>query len=112
MTAPAPDATRPLDEHLLEATTGTLELFGIYLGDRLGLYRALRTAGAVTPDDLAPFSRMLVGIARVLDEVAAAYRTGNGVPYVRYGPDFRSGQGDINRPVFSTALVDEWLPAL
>jgi 2-polyprenyl-3-methyl-5-hydroxy-6-metoxy-1,4-benzoquinol methylase len=166
MTAPAPDATRPLDEHLLEATTGTLELFGIYLGDRLGLYRALRTAGAVTPDELgatagiapryarewleqqavagvlevngtdgdrrfrlpeahagiladpasidhmAPFSRMLVGIARVLDEVAAAYRTGNGVPYVRYGADFRSGQGDINRPVFSTALVDEWLPAL
>ena len=30
----------------------------------------------------------------------------------RYGADFRSGQGDINRPVFSTALVDEWLPAL
>jgi 2-polyprenyl-3-methyl-5-hydroxy-6-metoxy-1,4-benzoquinol methylase len=167
MTATAPDATRPLDEHLLEATTGALELFGIYLGDRLGLYQVLRSSGPVTsaeladaagiapryarewleqqavagvlavdgsgPDDrrfrlpeahvgiladptsvehLAPFGRMLVGIARVLDEVAAAYRTGNGVPYARYGADFRSGQGDINRPAFSTALVDEWLPAL
>ena len=166
MTATAPDATTPLDERLLEATTGTLELFGIYLGDRLGLYTALRTAGPVTPgelaatagiapryarewleqqavagvldvegtgderrfrlpeahagvladptsvDHMAPFSRLLVGIARVLDEVAAAYRTGAGVPYVRYGADFRSGQGDINRPVYSTALVDEGLPAL
>src|SRR5829696_946079 len=64
MTAPAPDATRPLDEHLLEATTGTLELFGIYLGDRLGLYRALRTAGAVTPDELGATARIAPRYAR------------------------------------------------
>jgi 2-polyprenyl-3-methyl-5-hydroxy-6-metoxy-1,4-benzoquinol methylase len=167
MTTTADPATRPLDEHLLEATTGALELFGMYLGERLGLYRVLAGSAPLTsaeladaagiapryarewleqqavagvleadgtgPDDrrfrlpeahvgiladptsvqyLAPFGRMLVGIAQVLDEVAAAYRTGGGVPYVRYGADFRSGQGDINRPTFSTALVDEWLPAL
>ena len=167
MTATAAHDTRPLDQRLLDATTGTLELFGIYLGDRLGLYEVLRSSGPVTTadlagaagiapryarewleqqavagvlevegtgqedrrfhlpeahaavladptsvDHLAPLARMLVGIAGVLDEVAAAYRSGGGVPYVRYGADFRSGQGDINRPVFSTALVEEWLPAL
>jgi 2-polyprenyl-3-methyl-5-hydroxy-6-metoxy-1,4-benzoquinol methylase len=171
MTTTATDVTSPLDQRLLDATTGALELFGIYLGDRLGLYEALRSSGPLTTaglasatgiapryarewleqqavagfleveggdadtgaDDrrfrlpeahvgvladptsvehLAPFARMLVGVAGVLDDVAAAYRSGGGVPYVRYGADFRSGQGDINRPTFSTALVDEWLPAL
>ena len=166
-TTTGPDVTTPLDQRLLDATTGALELFGVYLGDRLGLYEALRSSGPLTSaelastagiapryarewleqqavagvleaegDDaedrrfrlpeahvgvladptsvehLAPFARMLVGVAGVLDDVAAAYRSGGGVPYVRYGADFRSGQGDINRPAFSTALVDEWVPAL
>ena len=157
-----------LDERLFAATVGTLELYGVYLGDRLGLYAALRdgpltppelagrcgiharyarewleqqaVAGVLTVEDaaaeadarryalpdehaavlldatdaayVAPFGRMLVGIANVLDEVVEAYRSGGGVPYARYGADFRDGQGDINRPAFSTALVDEWVPGM
>lgn len=158
-----------LADHLMSATTGTLELYGIYLGTRLGLYRHIHEAGSVTtpelaeragihpryaqewleqqavagiltcadpsaaaderryalpgahvgilvdPDDeshLAPFAQMLVGIAQVLDEVAEAYRTGDGVPYSRYGAAFRHGQGAINRPAFTSALVEEWLPAV
>jgi 2-polyprenyl-3-methyl-5-hydroxy-6-metoxy-1,4-benzoquinol methylase len=54
---------------------------------------------------------MVVGIANVLDEVVDAYRTGAGVPYARYGADFRDGQGAINRPAFTSALVEAWLPA-
>jgi 2-polyprenyl-3-methyl-5-hydroxy-6-metoxy-1,4-benzoquinol methylase len=53
----------------------------------------------------------VVGIAAALDDVVAAYRTGAGVPYARYGAEFRRGQGAINRPAFTTALVEEWLPA-
>ncbi|GAB1688284.1 hypothetical protein [Krasilnikovia sp. M28-CT-15] len=158
-----------LDERMMQATIGALELFGIYLGSRLGLYDALRgrdgstygelaeaagiapryarewleqqavagilgvddvTAEAqsrryrlpeahvgvltapVAPDHLAPLARMVVGIASVLDEVVDAYRAGTGVPYARYGADFRIGQGGINRPAFASALVQEWLPAL
>jgi 2-polyprenyl-3-methyl-5-hydroxy-6-metoxy-1,4-benzoquinol methylase len=158
----------PLVDRLVDATTGALELFGVYLGERLGLYDALVAAGPLTapglaaaagidvryarewleqqavadiltvddptasPDErrfslpganagavadpthgehVAPLARMVVGIARVLDEVAAVYRNGGGVPYARYGADFRSGQGAINRPAFTTALVDDWLPA-
>lgn len=161
--------TTPLDQQVLDATVGALELFGVYLGDRLGLYEILRRRGAstvaelagaagiapryarewleqqsvagvltvddvtataearryelpdahvgvladpVAPDHLAPFARMIVGIATVLDDVVTAYRTGTGVPYARYGADFRIGQGSINRPAFSSALVEEWLPAL
>ncbi len=159
----------PLDARLLEATIGALELFGAYLGDRLGLYAALRdgkpaTAGELAaraaihpryarewleqqavagvlavedavadaeqrryrlpaehagvlldPEDgahLAPLARMVAGIGRALEEVVGAYRSGGGVPYARYGADFRHGQGGINRPAFGRNLVDEWLPAV
>ncbi|MGH4007997.1 MAG: class I SAM-dependent methyltransferase [Pseudonocardiaceae bacterium] len=158
-----------LDQRVLDATTGALELFGIYLGSRLGLYDALRrygastaaeladtagiapryarewleqqaVAGVLTVDDVtvdaemrrytlpeahvgvvadpvaldhvAPLARMVVGIASVLDDVVAAYRTGTGVPFSRYGTDLRAGQGGVNRPAFTSALVEEWLPAL
>jgi 2-polyprenyl-3-methyl-5-hydroxy-6-metoxy-1,4-benzoquinol methylase len=165
----AGSTTTSLDQRVLDATTGALELFGIYLGDRLGLYHALRrhgastaaeladttgiarryarewleqqaVAGVLTVDDVtadaearrytlpeahvgvvadpvaldhvAPLARMVVGIASVLDDVVVAYRTGTGVPFSRYGADLRAGQGGVNRPAFTSALVEEWLPAL
>jgi 2-polyprenyl-3-methyl-5-hydroxy-6-metoxy-1,4-benzoquinol methylase len=161
--------TTPLDERVVSATVGALELFGMYVGDRLGLYEVLRRRGASTPaqladaaginsryarewleqqavagvltvddvtadaavrryelpeahvgvvvdqlalDHVAPLARMVVGIASVLDEVVEAYRRGIGVPYAHYGSEFRAGQGAINRPAFTSALVEEWLPAL
>jgi 2-polyprenyl-3-methyl-5-hydroxy-6-metoxy-1,4-benzoquinol methylase len=55
---------------------------------------------------------MVVGIARALDDVVAAYRDGSGVPYVRYGAHFRRGQGGINRPAFHAELTGSWLPAV
>src|SRR5690606_34599289 len=61
---------------------------------------------------VAPFAQMVVGIAGALPRVAAAYRLGTGVPYADYGPDFRAGQGGINRPAFSRDLLDNWLAAL
>jgi 2-polyprenyl-3-methyl-5-hydroxy-6-metoxy-1,4-benzoquinol methylase len=38
---------------LFTSTIGALELFHVYLGDRLGLYRALKTAGPLTAAGLA-----------------------------------------------------------
>lgn len=156
------------DERLLEQTIGALELFGIFLGDRLGLYEPLcddagltvaqlaqqrgihpryarewleqqAVAGVLDVDDaaaaaelrryrlpkehaavltdpehpahLAPLARMLAGIGGVIEDVAAAYKTGAGVPYARYGASFRHGQGGINRPAFQTSLVESWIPA-
>ena len=159
--------TGSLDERIVEATIGTLEMFGLYLGSRLGLYQSLRSgpmtvselaqaagidqryarewleqqavAGFLLADEVvdpqsrryelpeehagvladetdgahvAPLSRMVVGIANVLDQVVDAYRTGDGVPYEDYGADFRHGQGKINRPAFENDLVDAWLPAV
>jgi protein-L-isoaspartate O-methyltransferase len=67
------------------------------------------------PDDtahVAPFAHMLAGIGQVLPRLVDAYRTGDGVPYLAYGRDFRHGQGHINRPAFTHALPTEWIGAL
>ena len=42
-----------LAERLFNATIQTLELYGVYLGKRLGLYRALQKEGPLTPAGLA-----------------------------------------------------------
>jgi protein-L-isoaspartate O-methyltransferase len=161
------DRREALVERLFEATLGTLELFSVHLGWRLGLYEALRDAAPLSPGELAartgiheryarewceqqavagfldvegvdessearryrlpeehadvltdpdhpahvaPFAPMLVGIAGVLPEVTEAYRSGAGVPYERYGRDFRDGQGRINRPAFLHEMAG-WLAA-
>ncbi len=51
MTATVPTMTT-LDQRVLDAAIGALELFGIHLGNRLGLYDAL-LGGAATVDELA-----------------------------------------------------------
>jgi len=42
-----------LAERLFGATIGALELFSVFLGSELGLYRALARHGALTPSELA-----------------------------------------------------------
>lgn len=162
-------AIEELADRILTASVGALEMFGVYLGRRLGLYHALLDGGAqtagelarragvaeryarewleqqavagfVTVDDatqhavhrryrlpaghavvllddehpahVAPIAEMLVGTACALPAVLDAYRSGDGVPYERYGADFRRGQGALNRPVFVHDLTGSWLPAV
>lgn len=63
------------------------------------------------PSHLAPLAQLVAGIGGALEHVLAAYRTGEGVPYPRFGAAFRKGQAGINRPAFSTDLVERWIPA-
>jgi len=50
---PAVDRTEALRERLFGNALGALELYTIYLGERLGLYRALADGGAATSSQLA-----------------------------------------------------------
>ena len=50
---PAVDRTEALRERLFGNALGALELYTIYLGERLGLYRALAENGPVTSSQLA-----------------------------------------------------------
>ncbi len=47
------DPAAALAERLFHDVTGALELFTVYLGERLGLYRALDTGGPATSSELA-----------------------------------------------------------
>lgn len=158
-----------LVERLFTANLGMLDLLTIYVGDRLGLYRALDADGSATSGELAartgtseryvrewleqqavtgflevddvaapaktrryrlpeghaevftdrdslsylaPLGRFHIGVAELLPELLAAFRTGKGVPYHSYGADAREGQADVNRTQFINLLASEWLPAV
>jgi pimeloyl-ACP methyl ester carboxylesterase/ubiquinone/menaquinone biosynthesis C-methylase UbiE len=163
------EARDALAERLVDAATGTLELFSVHLGRELGLYEAVAEAPLtarglaerariaeryarewleqqtvaglleVTTDSsggtaedreyampaahrpvlldatgashVAPVADMVAGIGGVLGELPAAYRSGGGIPYARYGRAFSRGQGGMNRPLFVNDL-DAWLDAL
>lgn len=61
---------------------------------------------------LAPAAVGVAGIAQALPLVMDAFRTGGGVPYEAYGPDFRTFISRINRPMFLNLLAEEWFPAV
>jgi 2-polyprenyl-3-methyl-5-hydroxy-6-metoxy-1,4-benzoquinol methylase len=48
-----PDGSNPLADRLWEAETAALDLYVVYLGERLGLYRALAQGGPATSGQLA-----------------------------------------------------------
>src|SRR5215212_6116417 len=50
---PAVDRTEALRERLFGNAVGALELYTVYLGERLGLYRALAEGGVATSSELA-----------------------------------------------------------
>jgi SAM-dependent methyltransferase len=52
-TAQASEQRDALTARLFQATLGFFDLFAVYLGDRLGLYRALAEAGPTTSAELA-----------------------------------------------------------
>lgn len=56
-------------------------------------------------------AHLAVGAGQAIDDVAAAYRTGEGVPFDAYGP-LREGQARTNRAELRRRLGREWLPVM
>ncbi|WP_217240618.1 bifunctional 2-polyprenyl-6-hydroxyphenol methylase/3-demethylubiquinol 3-O-methyltransferase UbiG [Streptomyces sp. AC555_RSS877] len=68
-----------------------------------------------SPDDplyLAAGPLFMLGVAEAVPHLLAAFRTGEGVPYARYGRDTREGIAGLNRPMFRNDLVRSWLRAM
>lgn len=61
---------------------------------------------------LVPLARMVVGAVQPIRSLLNAYKTGSGVPYQKYGRDFREGQAGINRAAFLKELGSIWLPSI
>jgi SAM-dependent methyltransferase len=67
----------------------------------------LTGAGAT---NLAPLSRIPTLLAHHVDEVATVARTGGGVPYERFRPDFTRVMDGVSRGVFDQHLVAHIVP--
>jgi SAM-dependent methyltransferase len=65
-----------------------------------------------SPGYAAAMAPGLLGLAKTLDAVATAYRTGAGVAYEQYGAEVRDCIAGLNRPMFANDLAKEWLSCL
>lgn len=77
------ERTNALSERLRANTRGTLELFAVYLGERLGLYRALAGGDALTSAELAERA----GIAERYAREWLEHQASNGVLDADAEPD-------------------------
>jgi SAM-dependent methyltransferase len=65
-----------------------------------------------SPGYAAAIPSGLIALAKTLDALEPAYRSGEGVAYERYGAQMRECIAGFNRPMFANDLAAEWLPAL
>jgi SAM-dependent methyltransferase len=61
---------------------------------------------------IAPIAKLVAACVRPLDELLDAFRSGDGIPYAKYGADLHEGQAEFTRPIFERQLGTEWLPAI
>ena len=64
------------------------------------------------PYFLGTAGEFAVGLGLLTPRVAAAFRTGEGIPYADYGQHIRHGIAAFNRPMFDHLLTAEWLPGV
>ena len=67
----------------------------------------LSGAGAM---NLAPFAQMNTHLAKYVAPVADAFRTGGGVPYSAYRPEFTEAMDALSRGGYDGLLVDAYVP--
>jgi SAM-dependent methyltransferase len=60
--------------------------------------------------NLAPISRITALLARHVGEVAHAFRTGGGVPYAAFRPEFTDVMDEVSRGLFDGQLLGGILP--
>lgn len=156
-------------ERIFQSVLGAMDMWSIYLGEKLGYYAGLEAADSLSKDELAaatdtspryacewleqqavtgilevddptappearryslpdqhaevlverdsvnflaPFVRFVTAGGIQLPALVEAYRSGGGVSWSEFGPDMRSGQADMNRPWFLSALGSDWFPSV
>lgn len=156
-------------EQMVDSVNGFFKVYTIYLGGKMGFYRALSDQQALTSEELAartgtheryvrewleeqavagilevvdetesakarryrlpaghagvltdrdsptylaPLAQAAVGVARPLEAIETAIRTGGGVPFAEYGKRLMRGVAELNRPLFLQQLGREYLPSI
>jgi 2-polyprenyl-3-methyl-5-hydroxy-6-metoxy-1,4-benzoquinol methylase len=104
-----------LDERYVREWLGAMVTGGIVAYDPdSGTYRlpaehavCLTGEGAM---NMAPFSQLNTHLAQHVGQVAEAFRTGGGVPYSAYRPEFTDVMDGLGRGTYDELLVDAYLP--
>ncbi|MCE3549920.1 methyltransferase domain-containing protein [Pseudonocardia sp. RS11V-5] len=60
--------------------------------------------------NMAPMAAMVPLLGRNLDGIAEVFRSGGGLPYAAFAPDFTGVMDQLNRRPLDELLVDAWLP--
>lgn len=63
-------------------------------------------------DYMAAFPGFVTSLARNIDKIVQAYRTGDGVGWHEHGDGARCGQAEANRPMFLNLLGQEYLASI
>src|SRR5947208_9027947 len=93
-----------LASRLFQAAIATFDLYGVYLGDRLGLYRALAHGGPSTAGELAEAARINRRYAREWLEQQAA----SGILAAENAEDGPDARG-VGLPPGHEAVLDDEL---
>lgn len=102
-----------LQERYVREWLGAMVTGGImtYDGERYTLpveHAAALTGGG--SKNMAPMAAMVTLLGRNLDAIGHAFRSGGGVPYSAFAPDFTGVMDQLNRRPLDELLVDTWLP--
>jgi SAM-dependent methyltransferase len=102
-----------LQERYVREWLGAMVTGGImtYDGGRYALpveHAAALTGGG--SKNMAPMAAMVPLLGRNLDGIAEAFRSGGGLPYAAFAPDFTGVIDQLNRRPLDELLVDVWLP--
>lgn len=95
-----------------QAVTGILEIDIAEARYSLPEAHALCLVDADSLAYLGALAKSVTVFGKAVEWVADAFRTGDGIPYERYGLDGVEVQGDFTRAMFKNLLTQEWLPAL
>lgn len=100
-----------------QVTTGILEVDDPSAPQEERLYSLPAAQREVLTDRdslnyLTPFARLISASGIQLPALLDVYRHGGGVSWEEYGEDMRTGQAEMNRPWFISALGSEWFPAV
>ena len=102
-----------LQERYVREWLGAMVTGGIMTHDAGRYTLPVEHAAALTGDgskNMAPMAAMVPLLGRNLDGIADAFRSGGGLPYAAFAPDFTGVMDQLNRRPLDELLVDVWLP--
>lgn len=114
-TSPELAARAGLDERYVREWLGAMVTAEIMTYDGDGAVYTLppEHAAALTgpsSKNMGPMAAMVTLLGRNLSGVEDAFRTGGGVPYDAFAPDFTGVMDELNRRPLDELLIDAWLP--